>query len=119
MAVNTGRQTINAALALDFPETLVPTRDENSHGTFLASIAGGSRVNGERFSGAAPRCTFGVVKLKEAKDYLKEFYAIRPDAVCYQENDILLGLGYLNRLAGEYGVPLVLCLALGDQLWRA
>lgn len=109
------QETINAALALDFPETLVPTRDENSHGTFLASIAGGSRVNGERFSGAAPGCTFGVVKLKEAKDYLKEFYAIRPDAVCYQENDILLGLGYLNRLAGEYGVPLVLCLALGTS----
>ena len=58
----------------DSPETLVPTRDENSNGTFLASIAGGSRVNGERFSGAAPGCTFGVVKRKEAKDYLKEFY---------------------------------------------
>ena len=43
------------------------------------------------------------------------FYAIRPDAVCYQENDILLGLGYLNRLAGECGVPLVLCLALGTS----
>ncbi len=107
------QRQINEALRSEEPEEVVPSRDENSHGTFLASIAAGSPVNEERFSGAAPAAAIGVVKLKEAKDYLKEFYAIKPEAVCYQENDIMQGLNYLNRLAEEKGLPLVLCIALG------
>ena len=55
-----------------------------------------------------------MVKLKPAKDYLKAFYAIRPDALCYQENDIILGLAYLNRLAEQEQMPLVICLAWGQ-----
>ena len=43
-----------------------------------------------QFLGAAPEASIAVVKLKEAKQYLKEFYAIQEEAVCYQENDIML-----------------------------
>lgn len=109
------REKINEALRAEEPEEIVPTQDENSHGTFLASIATGNPVTQERFSGAAPGCAIGVVKLKEAKDYLKEFYAIRPGAVCYQENDIIQGLHYLDHLADRLEMPLVLCVALGTS----
>ena len=36
---------INNALRLRNPYELVPSRDTNGHGTFLASIAGGSRIH--------------------------------------------------------------------------
>ena len=56
-----------------------------------------------------------MVKLKPAKNYLKEFFVIAQDAVCYQENDIMLGLRYLNDLARKQGMPLVICVALGTS----
>ncbi len=43
------------------------------------------------FSGPHRRRSIAMVKLKPAKNYLKEFFAIAQDAVCYQENDIMLG----------------------------
>ena len=60
-----------------------------------------------QFLGAAPEAILGIVKLKEAKNYLRDFYLIREDAVCYQENDIMAGLKYLNDLAENEGLPLV------------
>ena len=36
-------EQINAALQSDDPFSLVPTRDEDGHGTFLAGIAAGNR----------------------------------------------------------------------------
>ena len=65
---------------------------------------------------AAPKATIGVVKLKPAKQYLKEFYFIREDANCFQENDIMLGMRYLHLLAEQKGLPLVYCLALGSNM---
>ncbi len=109
------KKQIDEALRLDHPLNLVPTIDEEGHGTFLASVAAGSAAPENRFIGAAPEAEIAVVKLKPAKDYLKTFYAIRQDAVCYQENDIILGLAYLNRLAKKKGMPLVICIALGTN----
>lgn len=109
------QEDINAALRSENPKELVPSVDENGHGTFLASVAAGSANVENRFLGAAPEATLAVVKLKRAKAYLKDFYAIRPDAVCYQENDIMLGLKYLNDLARKRNMPLVICIALGTN----
>lgn len=106
---------INEALRSSAPEELVPTVDTNGHGTFLASVAAGGADVENQFLGAAPESTLAVVKLKEAKDYLKEFYKIRPDAICYQENDVMLGLRYLSLLAAERNMPLVMCIALGTN----
>lgn len=108
-------EDINEALRLTEPEALVPTEDTNGHGTFLASVAAGGADVENQFLGAAPEASLAVVKMKEAKNYLKEFYAIRPDAVCYQENDIMLGLRYLSMLAAERKMPLVICIALGTN----
>lgn len=106
---------INEALQSGDPLSIVPSVDKNGHGTFLASVAAGSADVQNRFLGAAPEATIGVVKLKTAKKYLKDFYAIRQDAECFQENDIMLGMKYLNALARKKNMPLVLCVALGTN----
>lgn len=110
------RQQIDAALGSGNPLAAVPSRDENSHGTFLASIAAGKEDVEHQFQGAAPGAALGIVKLKEAKRYLREFYFIDDKAPCYQENDIMLGVRYLGELADRLGMPLVLCIALGTNL---
>ena len=109
------RAQIDEALRSDNPLQMVPSIDENSHGTFLASIAAGSTNEENQFIGAAPDATLAVVKLKPSKQYLKEFYQIYTDVPCYQENDIMLGLTYLNQLATQLDLPLVICIALGTN----
>ena len=110
------REQIDEALRSGNPLEIVPSVDTNSHGTFVASIAAGGVNEGEQFIGAAPDATIAMVKLKPAKQYLKEFYEIHTDAPCYQENDIMLGITYLNQLATELELPLVLCFALGTNM---
>lgn len=108
-------EQINAALRTENPEELVPSEDTDGHGTFVASVAAGSAESSGRFIGAAPEAAIAMVKLKPAKNYLKEFFAIAEDARCYQENDILTGLRYLNELARSRGMPLVICMAIGTS----
>ena len=110
------REEIDEALRSDNPKEFVPTTDTDGHGTFVASIAGGGENVEEDFLGAAPRATFGIVKLKEAKNYLKQFYFINEDAKCYQENDIMLGMRYLEILADRNQMPLIFCIPLGTNL---
>lgn len=111
-----GEEEINEALQSENPLTVVPSRDENSHGTFLASLAAGGVNEENQFLGAAPDSQIAMVKLKPAKQYLKDFYLIRTDAPCYQENDIMLGITYLNQLADRLNLPLVICIALGSNM---
>lgn len=106
---------INEALREAEPKLVVPSTDTIGHGTYVASLAAGGENQENQFAGAAPRAMLGIVKLKEAKDYLKDFYAIREDAVCFQENDIMEGLYYLHNLALRRNMPLVLCIALGSS----
>lgn len=108
--------TIDQALALSDPFSLVPTKDEISHGTFLAGVAAGSGDVEEQFLGAAPESAIAMVKLKTAKKYLKDYYYIPDNVPCYQETDILLGLKYLNNLASRLNLPLIICVALGTNM---
>ena len=108
-------EMINTALRSEDPLQIVPSVDTDGHGTFVASAAAGGAEVGKQFLGAAPEASIAMVKLKPAKNYLKEFFAIAQDAVCYQENDIMLGLRYLNDLARKQGMPLVICVALGTS----
>ena len=110
------KEQINQALRSDEPQSIVPSKDENGHGTFLASVAAGGENIQQGFIGAAPEAAIAVVKLKEAKDYLRKFYGIRQGAVCYQETDIMQGLRYLHLLALKNQMPLVMCVALGTNL---
>ena len=110
------RETINAALSSEDPASLVPSVDDTGHGTFVASLAAGGADISEQFLGAAPECTIAMVKLKTAKQYLKEYYCIASDAVCYQETDLLLGVKYLNDLASALDLPLVMCITVGTNM---
>ena len=111
----TGRQ-ISDALASDDPLSAVPSYDDTGHGTYCASLAAGSGNPSGQFLGAAPEASIAVVKLKQAKQYLREYYFIPEDAVCYQENDLMLGLKYLNDLADSLNLPLVVCITVGSSM---
>lgn len=110
------KDQIDSALRAENPFELVPSTDTNGHGTMLASIAAGNETEGGSFSGAAPNCCIGVVKLKPAKQYLRDFFLIKGDAEAYQENDIMMGVSYLFALANQYNTPLVICLAVGTNM---
>ena len=109
------KEQIDEALRNEEPFSIVPTRDANGHGTFLASLAAGSASPEDNFLGTAPEATIAVVKLKPAKKYLKRYYIIPETAECYQENDIMLGIQYLINLADSMNMPLVICVALGTN----
>ena len=109
------KEDIDEALAAEDPYAIVPQRDENGHGTLLASIACGSEDPAAGFIGAAPRCDIAVVKVKEAKPYLREFYYIPQNIPAYQENDIMAAVAYLEQKARQLGEPLVICLGDGDE----
>lgn len=106
---------INEALRSENPLSLVPTRDEAGHGTFLASVAAGSPNPAENFTGAAPLADIVMVKVKPAKPYLKEYYQIPEEAAAYQENDLMLGVFYLLAKARIAGKPLVICFSMGSS----
>ena len=109
------QEMINEALANENPLLFVQVNDPIGHGTAVASIAAGSVDEATGFSGAAPHADIAVVKLKQAKQYLRDFYFIPEGAAAYQENDIMLGIDYLNRLAAARSQPLVLLVALGTN----
>lgn len=108
---------INEALQSDNPREVVPTTDiAGRHGTTLASIAAGRSINeGRTFLGAAPDADIVVVKLKQAKQYLREYYMIPEDTPCYQETDILTALKYAAGFARTFERPVCICLGLGTS----
>lgn len=95
----------------------VETTDPLRHGTIMAGIAAGSIVDGgSTYIGAAPEADIVIVKLKECKQYLREFYFIPENVPAYEENDIMLALHYANRFAVEFRRPIVFCLGIGTNM---
>lgn len=111
------REDINRALRAENPLEIVPSTDVNGHGTAMASAAAGSVLDmGVTFRGAAPQADIAVVKLKEAKQYLRDYYLIAEDAVAYQENDIMEAVKYLEQMTIVFERPVVIVLGLGTNL---
>lgn len=110
------KEEINEALQSDNPYDVVPSRDEIGHGTMLAGIAAGNEVIENNFSGVVPDAELVIVKLKPAKQYLKDFWMVPRDAICYQNTDIAFGLEYLELTANRLGRPMSICIALGSSL---
>ncbi len=106
---------INEALRSPDPLQVVPSMDENGHGTTLAGIAAGSEMRSEDFAGVVPDSELVVVKLKQAKKNIMDFYSIPNDVPCYQENDIIWALGYLLDVAWKKDRPLAICLGIGTS----
>lgn len=110
------REQINEALRQENPLEIVPSMDTNGHGTFLAGVTCASEDISNNFIGAAPLSEIAVVKLKPAKPYLKQFFYIPESADVFQENDIMTAVRYLDNLARERDMPLVICFALGSSM---
>lgn len=108
-------EQINEALASENPLEIVPSRDENGHGTFLAGLAAGGQDENENFIGAAPEAIIVVVKLKEAKNNLRNFHEIHTDNPVYQENDIMMGVSYIREIATKLLHPIIYCIGLGSN----
>lgn len=110
------QQEINRALSSTDPFSILPSRDTNGHGTFLAGVAAGNSIEQPtEFSGAAPAADLAIVKLKPAKQYLRDFFLIQPDIPAFQENDIMAGISFLLGLASKYLRPLVILIGVGTS----
>lgn len=109
------REDINAALAAERegqnPYDIVPSRDENGHGTFLAGVAAASET--ADYIGAAPEAEILMVKLKPAKKYLRDFYLLPEQVEAYSETDMMMGVRFLQQYAIREKKPLVICVGLG------
>lgn len=109
------REQINQALQSEDPLSVVPSTDDNGHGTMVAGIAGGNQVPESNFYGIATDAEYIVVKLKPAKQFLRDFFFIAENAVCFQETDILLSLLYVSTLPVRLNRPIVICVAIGSS----
>lgn len=110
------REDINEALRSDNPREVVPSTDEIGHGTAMASVAAGSIVDGGRtFVGAAPEADIVVVKLRQAKQYLRDYYFLDSEVPAYAESDIMLGIKFAESFAIPFERPVVICLGLGNN----
>lgn len=101
-------EQINEALASDDPYSIVPSRDEIGHGTFMAGVAAGRTNRQENFIGAAPDASLLVVKVKQAKDCVRNFFQVKADVPAYQTNDIGEGILYILQKAYAMNQPIVL-----------
>lgn len=106
------REEINLALASEDPLSIVPSVDDIGHGTYLAGIAAGNPSLENNFSGVVPLSELVVVKLKQAKRFVRDYFLVPEDAVAYSEIDIMFGIRYLIDAARELARPIAICVGL-------
>lgn len=106
---------IDNAIISSNPSEIVPSRDENGHGTFLASIIAGRQIDYETL-GAAPNADIICVKLKTAnEDYKKAILGIGRDEA-YQSTDIMTAVSYIYSKAKELRRPVAICIGMGTNM---
>lgn len=106
---------INNALTSATPYDIVPSRDENGHGTMMAAVSAGNENPNKNFTGVAPDADIIIVKLRQAKQYLRNFFVIPENALCYQENHIMWGIQYCVQKSYELNRPIVICTGVGSS----
>lgn len=108
---------INEALSSDNPLSRVPVTDEpGGHGTMLAGLAAGQEHPEKGFTGAAPGARLVVVRLRQAKRYLRDFYLVNDAALCYSEIDIIMGVKFLDEYSRTVGKPISIIIGLGANI---
>jgi subtilisin family serine protease len=108
------REQLNRALKAENPYAIVPSTDEDGHGTFLASVAASNEKGA--YLGAAPQSWIISVKLRRARPYYIDRYLLPPDNPnLYESTDFMLGLRYILKRAEEYNMPVVICIGLGSN----
>lgn len=109
-------EQINEAIRNENPLSVVPSTDTDGHGTAVASVAAGSDIGyGTNFLGAAPDADIVMVKCKEAKQYLRDYYLIPEGVPAYCDANIGLAVKYLDRFARVGERPVVICIAMGTN----
>ena len=105
---------INDANRSSDPYSIVPSVDEDGHGTFLASVAA-SNEPGE-YIGAAPKAYLLIVKLKKASQYLIDRYLVTNDNPnLYESTDYMLGMKYILDASEKFNMPIVMCIGMGTN----
>jgi subtilisin family serine protease len=107
-------EQINQALSSGNPLEIVPSTDTIGHGTMMAGVAAGGANKEAAFQGVATSSELVVVKLRQAKNYLRQFYFIPEDADAYQDNDIMWGVQYCIQVARKLNRPIAICLGIGS-----
>lgn len=114
MGVEYTNEQINYALTLDNPLDAVPEVDTVGHGTFLASVAAGRST--EEFTGAAPDSELIVVKLRKARPFYLERYAVPEEQEnAYESSDFMVGVQYVIDKSRQLNRPVVICVGLGTN----
>lgn len=110
-------EQINEALKASDPYTIVPSKDDIGHGTFLAGVAAGDdRSSVDAYTGAAPDAMLVVVKLRQASDAVRKLYFIPDETPAYQDIDILQGIVYVLEEGTRLNKPVVLLIGLGSNI---
>lgn len=105
---------INAALASEDPLSIVPQEDTSGHGTFLASVAAGRST--DEFSGAAPDADIIVVKLRRARNFYLDFYAVPPEQMnAFESTAVMVGIEYILSRARMLKRPVAICIGVGSN----
>ena len=111
------KEKIDEAIQSNNPYKIVPSKDINGHGTYMASIAAGSSLTEPQlYTGAAPEAEIVVVKLKECKDYLRDYYLLKEEAPAFQSTDIIMAVEYAESFARAFTRPVVICMGFGTNL---
>lgn len=109
------KDKINEAIQLyksgENPYSIVPSKDENGHGTAMAGIIGAMGKN-SNIKGIAPKCKFVIVKLVEA-NFFKESADIKIPV--YGLAQIMSAIEYLKKILFNKGKPVVILLPLGSN----
>lgn len=95
------------------PYGIVPSRDENGHGTQMAGIIGARGVNRD-IQGIAHQCEFVIVKLYESTSFKKELEANNiPYTPIYNTSEVLAAVEYLKNFSVKENKPMVIYLGVG------
>ena len=100
------REDINRALQQENPLEYVPTVDETGHGTAMACAAGGY-AGPDQILGGAIDAEFVIVKCKEAKQYLKDYYFVPEGVSAYSDADIMMAYRCIDSYQVIFERPVV------------
>lgn len=109
------KEDIDEALQSEIPRERIPVDASSYHGSFLAAIVAGNEDNENDFTGIVPRAELVVVKVKPAKQNIRQFYGIDASVPCFQENDIMMAIRYLREKAARLRKPIVILLGMGSN----
>ncbi len=111
-----GRERIQEAIDAKEPYSIVPSGDESGQGNAMLGLAAGSALGSTAAAGAAVDAQLAVVKLKQCKPYLREYYRLPDGVAAYAEQDIMLAVQYADGLSDRLDRPVVIMLGLGTNL---